>query len=484
MKFKNIAYNKFLVFSLFVLFSFIFIKTFHVFNTKSPSRNGDDGVYFNSAFNINKFGVSSSQIEEYRVQNHKNAIKPPLYSFFISQFIRSDKNVNLECIYKKKIPKNCFEFVQKTKKINLYIHYFHAFLIYIIILLLTGNSLLSFLGGFFLLSSTYFLKTTNIFLTENFSSILLLLHSFGFYMMFCTKKNRLGYLVISSFTLGLLILTKAIFLYWFYFLFLFFFLYILIRKIFNYLHINSSYFFYLMDKKKIVQFFFLIIIIVTPWQLRNFIDKGEFTISLQGGNAISERVEYLKTKTVDIKYGILFYTPFKSIKDKYKHELKKTSYMFDENSLNSHYINSDNFETGYVLSKLEWNEKNKSDKIFKKSLEIIKNNPVKHLYLSFMFYIRGIFLETQDDEYPQYLQIISSTIHWSSILLMPIIFIYTLVFIDKKILLIMPSIFIIVSYSLFTDFEPRYGSIVSSTYILIIMIYINNILKKYLKNEK
>jgi hypothetical protein len=217
--------------------------------------------------------------------------------------------------------------------------------------------------------------------------------------------------------------------------------------------------------------------------LRNFIDRGEFKISLQGGNVIAERVEYLKTQTEDIKYGMLFYTPFENIKNIYKNELKKTSYMFDENSLNSHYSNSDNFETGYVLSKLNWSEKNKSDKVFEKSIEIIKENPIKHLYLSLMFYIRGVFLETQNDEYPTYLQVISSMVHWSSILLLPIIFFYSLITFDKRALLILPSMFVIVSYSLFTDFEPRYGSVVSSTYILILMMYINSMLRN-LRNEK
>jgi hypothetical protein len=475
MKFKQITFIKFF---LFFIFSFIFVEIFHVSNNTLPSRHGDDAVYFNSAFNISKFKISSSQIEEYRVENHKNAIKPPLYSFFLAQFINPNKNVNLECVYKKIIPTNCLEFVQKAKKINLYIHYFHVFLIYIIILIITKNNVLSFLGGFLLLSSTYFLKTTNLFLTENFSSLLLLVHSFGFYMMFSTKKNRSAYLVISSLTLGLLILTKAIFLYWFYFLLVFFAVYILKKKLFNFLKINSNYFFYYLNEKKIIYFFLLILIIITPWQLRNFIDKGEFKISLQGGNVIAERVEYLKTKTEDIKYGILFYTPFKSIKDRYKDELLKTSFMFDENSLNSHYVNSDNLEKGYVLSELKWNEKNKSDKIFEKSLEIIKKNPIKHLYLTFMFYVRGIFLETQNNEYPIYLQIISSVVHWTSILLTPIIFFHKLLVVDKKILLIMPSTFIIVAYSFFTDFEPRYGSIISSTYILIIMIYLNNIFEK------
>jgi predicted negative regulator of RcsB-dependent stress response len=57
----------------------------------------------------------------------------------------------------------------------------------------------------------------------------------------------------------------------------FFAVYILKRKLFNVLKINSNHFFYYLNEKKIIYFFLLTLIIITPWQLRNFIDKGEYT---------------------------------------------------------------------------------------------------------------------------------------------------------------------------------------------------------------
>ena len=482
MKFNSSFFNKkIILFFFFILFSLIFVETFHIFNKKLPSRHGDDAVYLNSAFNLSKYGTFSSQIEEYRVNNHKNVIKPPLYSFFLSIFIDKNKkinNVNLECIYQKNVPKNCIDFIQQVKKVNLYIHYFHSILIYVLILIFTKNNILSFVGCALILSSTYFLSYTNI------SSTLFLLHSFGFYMMFYSKKKKLIFTVIASLSLGFLILTKAIFLYWFKFLLVFFFIYILVRIIFNKFKININYFFCLLNLEKIILFFLLILLLITPWQLRNFLDKGQFKISLQGGNAIAERVEYLRTEISDIKYGILFYTPLKKIKKIYIDKINQTSFMFDENSFNSHYANSDDMEKGLVLSKLKWVKKNNPDEIFSKSIEIILDNPIKHSYLTLMFFIRGVFVNTQNDQYPKFLQILSSFSHWSSILLMPIIFIYTLIARDNKIFLILPSMFVITSYSLFTDFEPRYGTIVMSTYVLIIMSYINIILKKIYEKRK
>ena len=50
---------------------------------------------------------------------------------------------------------------------------------------------------------------------------------------------------------------------------------------------------------------------------------------------------------------------------------------------------------------------------------------------------------------------------------------------SKKIYLIAPSIFVIIAYSNFTDFEPRYGSIYYSIFLLAASVIINDKIKKY-----
>jgi hypothetical protein len=156
--------------------------------------------------------------------------------------------------------------------------------------------------------------------------------------------------------------------------------------------------------------------------------------------------------------------------------------MFDEANSNSHYQNSDDLEKSFVLSKLNWNEKNKPDKVFNKSVELIKEEPIKHLYLSIMFFVRGIFQETNLNKYPMIIEYISSLVHWSSVIFIPIIFIYLIILKNKFVILILPSIFTIFTYSFFTDFEPRYASVIVSTYVLVIMISIKKMFA-YKKNE-
>ncbi len=321
-------------------------------------------------------------------------------------------------------------------------------------------------------------------MTESFSSIIFLIHSSTFYLFFSTKKFKVFLISLSALSLGFLILTKAVFIYWFYIILILFLFFNLTKKLLVFNKINPNYFLYFFKINYMVTFFSIIIILITPWQFRNFLDKGEFKISLQGGNVIAERAEYLKTEYEDIKYGIIYYIPSKFIKNKFKEGLEKNSYMFDEGHPNSHYNNSDEPGKSYVLSQLSWKEKDNSSKIFKKSLSLIISEPLKHFYLSIMFFVRGIFLETQVSEYHSVLKIISSIVHWSSIIIIPILFFYFLIKLDNKVFLLLPSLFLIFTYSFFTDFEPRYGSLVTSTYLLIIIIHIKNIVYKQISYEK
>ena len=104
-------------FILFFLICLIFLLSFHKFGPEIPSRHGDDAAYFNTAFNIEKYGVASHQVEEFRVYKHKNLIKPPFYSYVLSHFFKTDgifQDVSLGCVYSVNISKICSEFVQNS----------------------------------------------------------------------------------------------------------------------------------------------------------------------------------------------------------------------------------------------------------------------------------------------------------------------------------------------------------------------------------
>ena len=472
-------------FILFILICYFFLLSFHKFNLETPSRHGDDAAYFNTAFNIEKYGVASHQVEEFRIYKHKNLIKPPFYSYVLSLFFKTNgkySDISLECIYSDKISETCLEFVQSLKKINLGIHFIHSIILYFAIFIFTKNYFLSIAGGLMIFTSSYFLNNTNYFMTETLSATLLLLNSIFLYLFFKPNRFKNIFLISSSIFLGLLVLTKAVYLYYFYFLLLFFLFINFFRFLYLRLKISPPNFCFLLGLKHVLIFFIIVFIFISPWKFRNFIESGEFKISLQGGNVIAERAEYLKTDIKDIKYGIIYYLPSNKIKNKFKDQLENKIYMFDEANPNSHYQNSDDPEKSFVLSKLDWKEKNNPDKVFNKSVELIKKEPLKHLYLSLMFFVRGIFQETNLNKYPMIFEYISSLFHWSSVIFIPIIFIHLIILQNKFAILILPSIFTIFTYSFFTDFEPRYASVIVSTYVLVIMIFIKNMFN-YKKNE-
>lgn len=475
-----------IIFILFILICSFFLLSFHKFNLQTPSRHGDDAAYFNTAFNIEKYGVASHQVEEFRIYNHKNLIKPPFYSYVLSLFFKTNgkyQDVSLQCIYSDKISKTCLEFVQSLKKINLGIHFFHSIILFFTIIIFTKNHFLSFAGGLIIFTSSYFLNNTNYFMTEILSAALLFLNSIFLYLFFESNRFKNIFLIFTSIFLSLLILTKAVYLYYFYFLFLFFLFIKFVGLTYLRLKISPPNFSYLIEFKHVLIFSIIVLIFISPWKFRNFVESGEFKISLQGGNVIAERAEYLKTETKDIKYGIIFYLPSNKIKNKFKDQLENKIYMFDEANLNSHYQNSDDPEKSFVLSKLDWKEKNKPDKVFNKSVELIMEEPIKHIYLSLMFFVRGVFLETNINKYPMIIEYISSLVHWSSVIFIPIIFLYLIATKNKYFILILPSIFTIFTYSFFTDFEARYGSVIVSTFVLLVMIFIKKIII-FNKNEE
>ena len=164
-------------------------------------------------------------MEEFRIYKHKNLIKPPFYSYVLSLFFKTNgkySDISLECIYSDKISETCLEFVQSLKKINLGIHFIHSIILYFAIFIFTKNYFLSIAGGLMIFTSSYFLNNTNYFMTETLSATLLLLNSIFLYLFFKMNRFKNIFLIFSSIFLGLLILTKAVYLYFFYFLFLFF----------------------------------------------------------------------------------------------------------------------------------------------------------------------------------------------------------------------------------------------------------------------
>ena len=90
-----------------------------------------------------------------------------------------------------------------------------------------------------------------------------------------------------------------------------------------------------------------------------------------------------------------------------------------------------------------------------------------------------MFLETHESNLSNYQYYLTNLTHWPSTVILIIFLFVFIVKKSKKLYLIAPSIFVIIAYSNFTDFEPRYGSIYYSIFLLVVSIIINDKMKRH-----
>ena len=159
---------------------------------------GDEAVYFNTAYNIKNFNVASYQKDYDRIFVHKNVLKPPLYSYYLSLFYPKN-NDDLNCLYSKK-KQECVKYLNISKNVNFYTHISLSLILFLFVYLLTKNAFISLFSFILILTSTYFLNITNYFLSEGFSALIFLIHSFSFcFLRFANfNENNLYLLVLFN----------------------------------------------------------------------------------------------------------------------------------------------------------------------------------------------------------------------------------------------------------------------------------------------
>lgn len=471
----KIKKKQFALFFFFILIVSYFPLT-KIINALPPSKNGDNAIYFNSAYNLSKFKILSHQIEEFRVSAYKSVLKPPLYSFVLSLGFKSEdlKQSKLNCVYEQIPQDHCKSLLISSKKIiNLTLHYILSISVFITIFLISRNKIYSLLGFIIIFYSTYFMGQINNYMTETLAAILLLWHS---YFLFRTIQSNYYFKInflLSAFFLGLLILCKAIYLYWFYIILFFCFIYFMKIQINKKLK-KFNFPYHLKFKKELILIFFVTtMLIYSPWMIRNFLVDGNLNISSQGGNVIAERAEFLNYNYKKYHYGFIWYLPNSNLRKKLINYYNyKKFYKFDESHPESFYGLSDDENKGFILSKLKGRDKDNSKKIFSKSLEEINNYPFKNSYLTLLMIYRGSFINTTDNNFPNYLKVFSSLTHWPAVIMIIIFFIYGLISKKRFIFFLSPSLFAILSYASLTDFESRYASIFIPIFIIQVSLYL------------
>ena len=288
--------NRILIF-LFILIilgiSLFFFWTKTVQDLKIPA----DG-YFNISFNlINKdiFSLQNPSLEAGATPTMRRA---PGYPYFLSGLVNI---FNLEELQEQCLLKNeCNRFLTVISFIFSFICILSIFFLFLTCLLLGANYLTSVSVSIIAM----IIVSKEIIVNYNSESLALVLFSISSYFLASfVKTQRKREIIFLSIFLGLLILTRNVFLY-----FVPFFLVVLL--IFGY---EKKY----NIKEKVVNlviFSLVLIFVISPWMLRNKIIFDSFSIAQSGSvKVLSNRYEHNNMSNKEFLGGFLYWAPIPGI---------------------------------------------------------------------------------------------------------------------------------------------------------------------------
>jgi hypothetical protein len=179
----------------------------------SPQR-GDANQNLTYAYNLLKYGVFSLSQEDHP-DVPSDIFREPFYPFLLAGMLRTFANLDnvmLDCFLEEP---DCADLRLLAKRVNIPLYIALTIVFVIAAKIFAGQWRLVYFGLVLLLSAEYFYHFRS--LTELPATLLLLLHALFMYLTFTSspqQRRTYVYAALSSVMLGLLVLTKAAFLYW------------------------------------------------------------------------------------------------------------------------------------------------------------------------------------------------------------------------------------------------------------------------------
>lgn len=269
-----------------------------VYSTTIPRPQYDSEQYFVMAYNMAKYGVSSVSTED------DSGVKPdsfrePVPSFILSIPLRAmDLNQHkLSCFIGEKTV--CAELLKKVGMVNIVIVALIIISLYIAIYFVTSSHLWAIAAATLGATSSIMPSLTRVFTSELTAALFLLWHSILLYCMFNTRYRYIS-AIGSGVFLALLILSKAIYLYWGL---------CLIVALSMAMFMNGR----LRSLEKIL----LILALVIPatsgvgaWMARNFEQFGTINVADRSISVLAIRAGYTTISWKQYFSGYLYFTPY------------------------------------------------------------------------------------------------------------------------------------------------------------------------------
>ena len=273
--------------------SLFFFWTKTVQDLKIPA----DG-YFNISFNLTEKGIFSLQNPNLGAEATPTMRRAPGYPYFLSGLVTIFKLEELQkkCLLKE----DCDRFLKYISFIFSFICILSIIFLFLTCQLLGANYLASVSVSIIAMITV----SKEIIVNYNSESLALALFSISSYFLasFIKTQKKREILFFSVF-LGLLILTRNVFLY-----FIPFFLIVLL--IFGYEKKNNI-------KQKVINlliFSLVLIFVISPWMLRNNIIFDSFSIAQSGSvKVLSNRYEHNNMSNKEFLGGFLYWAPIPGI---------------------------------------------------------------------------------------------------------------------------------------------------------------------------
>jgi hypothetical protein len=290
--------NKNIFINILICLIFILLVSF----TVAGSAHGeppttDDDQYVTLGYNLQKYGVFSMETED--IPNpDPSAYREPGFPAILALSIAL--NPELRKMDRTELYSSG---LKQLRLSQIPIVIIVAFLAMFIVYKLTKSFLFSYITLFLVGASETINVISNHLLSENVSALYILLISIFLYFIY--KNKNIVYFIFLALSLGFLVLTKAIFMYFIIFILIFFIIIFIKDK-----NLNKKKFF-----AGISLFIVIYALIVGGWMFRNYKKLDDFCITNKGGIVSYYRSELNAMSNKEFLASFIYWAPGKEFKE-------------------------------------------------------------------------------------------------------------------------------------------------------------------------
>ena len=277
----------------------LFVLSTALPNSKADTTQRADNLQFlNYAFNLSRYGVFSHEETD---QPRPTRLREPLYPWILSlqlQTLNAHDAIDARCLSKEDA---CRGIRISLMKLNIIIIALSVVTTFLVAKVVSRRASVGIFAAMVLVSANFFVKKSDAVAlsSEPLAALLLLIHSFSLFALVRERGQNPMYGVLAGLTLGLLVLTKAIFQLWLYSL--------VVAALFGMTLYRRR-----LDRRVLISVTCLVVassMIVGFWSIRNYGHFESFKLAERGGSVLIGRAAFLDMEEGEYRAGLCQWTP-------------------------------------------------------------------------------------------------------------------------------------------------------------------------------